>query len=82
MPHQRFVSSWNPKTVPTEIFSQVSDLRYSLLEGSSEIHKIHLEISVGSVERDRGQLHQALGVRGRVAFTIDVFSLTGAGQNL
>ena len=36
MPHQRFVPSGNPKTVLTEIFSQISDLRYSLLEESRE----------------------------------------------
>ena len=39
-------------------------------------------ISVSNVERDRAQLHQALGVQGRVTFTIDVFSLAGTGRDL
>ena len=82
MPHQRLVPSRNPKIVLTEILSQVSDLRHSLLERSCETHKARLEISVSNVERDRGQLHQALGVQERVAFTIGVFSVAGAGRNL
>ena len=62
MPHQRFVPSGNPEFVLTEIFSQISDLRYDLLEGNSEIHEVHLGISVSNVERDRGQLHQTFDV--------------------
>ena len=49
---------------------------------SSRIYKIYMGISVSSVERDCGPLHQAFGVQGRVACTIDAFSLVGAGRNL
>ena len=77
--HQRFVPSRNPKIILTEIFSQISDLRYSLLEGNSKIHRFHLEISVSNVERDRCQLHQTFRVDGCIAFTTDVFPLVGAG---
>ena len=80
--HQRFVPPWNPKTILTEIFSQVVDLRYSPLEKNSKINEIHPGISVSNVERDRGQLHQTLGVQGRGAFTINVFSLAGTGEKL
>ena len=66
MPHQRFELSRDPKLGLTEIL-KVSHLRHNLLAGSSIVHKIHLGISVSNVERDRGQLHQALGVQGRVA---------------
>ena len=56
-------------------------LRYSLLEGSSIIYKVHQGISVSDVKRDRGQLHQTFGVEGRVAFTNCVFPLAEAGRN-